>query len=199
MARIKISGDFAKALDRWAELLEDSKVIVEQTSRVQAEVALTLIGETFEHETDPYGEKWDPKQVDDGRKVLHGETTRLRNGWHVVQTSMSGWRVDPAVEYAAYHQEPRGNSRPQRMMVPSRSRGLPKEWAEEFEAVALAVCHDHFAAAADGSKPKHKKPAKESPDGGGVGPGSRSRRKRRGGSFGLRDLKRLARRVGVIE
>lgn len=181
MARLKVSGDFAKQLDRWAELLGESKVIVEQTSRVQAEVALTLIGETFENETDPYGEKWDLKKVDDGRKVLHGETTRLRNGWHVVSTSMSGWRVDPAVEYAAYHQEPRGNSRPQRMMVPSRSRGLPKEWAEEFEAVAMAACHDHFAAAADGSKPNVKRVRKSS--GGG---GSSSSKQRKGRSEGLK-------------
>lgn len=159
----KVSGDFAKKLDRWAELLESSKVIVRHTSQAQAEVALTLISEGFQHEQDPYGKRWAPKKKPDGRKVLHGETTRLRNGWHVAKAGMGGWQVDPGVDYAAYHQAPRGNSRPTRRMVPDSARGLPKEWAVEFEAVAMAEAIDHFKEAAGSAKPKTKKRTRSAP------------------------------------
>jgi len=155
----KVSGDFQKKFDRWRELLDKAEVIVKHTSRAQAEVAVTLIGEGFDNESDPYGKRWAAKKTDDGRKVLHGETTRLRNGWHVASSDKGGFQVDPGVEYAAYHQEPRGNSRPQRMQVPD-SRGLPNEWADEFRAVAMAEAIDHFAEAANDTKPRIKKRSK---------------------------------------
>lgn len=196
----KVSGDFAKKLDRWAELLESSKVIVRHTSQAQAEVALTLIGEGFQHEQDPYGKRWAPKKKPDGRKVLHGETTRLRNGWHVAKAGMGGWQVDPGVEYAAYHQAPRGNSRPTRRMVPDSARGLPKEWAEELAAVALAEAVDHFAEAG-GVKPKVKK--RTSNTAGSIEADEGRRKKRRGMTIGgfirrLQRIRALARRAGVL-
>lgn len=203
----KVSGDFAKKLDRWAELLESSKVIVKHASQAQAEVALTLIGEGFASEQDPYGKRWAPKKKPDGRKVLHGDTTRLRNGWHVAKSGMGGWQVDPGVEYAAYHQEPRGNSRPQRRMVPDSARGLPREWAEEFEAVAVAVAIDHFAEAAASSKPKTKKRTKSPPvsaivqtsSSSSSGTRRRTRRRSSGSAFAtLRRLRSLAKRAGVL-
>lgn len=184
----KTSGDFEKKLDRWAELLQTASVIVKHTSRAQAEVALTLIGEGFEDETDPYGRKWDKKKRDDGRKVLHGKTSRLRTGWHVSKVGNNGFTVDPSVPYAAYHQAPRGGSRPKRMQVPSAERGIPREWAEEFKNVAIAEALTHFAEAADGPAPKHKKrthsPAAANDNARAPSKGTRKRR-------GLRTLRRL--------
>jgi len=201
----KVSGDFKKKFDRWKELLDTSSVIVRNTSEAQAEVALTMIGEGFDRETDPYGKGWDKKQVDDGRKILHGETTRLRNGWHVAKSNKGGWQVDPGVEYAAYHQEPRGGSRPTRRMVPDSSLGLPKEWSEEFEAVAMAEAMKHFDEAADGAIPKIKKRTKNEAFSS-IEPANdngRRRRNSRGTSLSgmLRQLQRLrslAKRSGVL-
>lgn len=197
---VKVSGDYAKKLDRWQQLLNASSVIVKHASRAQAEIAITLIGEGFEDETDPYGRRWKKKQADDGRKILHGETSRLRTGWHVKATQ-SGWRVDPSVEYAAYHQAPRKKSRPRRMMVPSAARGIPSEWAKEFEAVAVAEAMEHFGAAANGSKPKVKTRKVASAAAASSGGSSK---KRRGGTrtIGgfvrkLKQIRALARKAGI--
>jgi phage gpG-like protein len=154
---VKVSGNFAKKLDRWAELLRDAEVIVRRTSQAQAEVSVTLVGEGFESEQDPYGTRWEPKKVDDGRKVLHGETSALRTGWHVASVGKDGFQIAPSVEYAAYHQSPRSGSRPQRMMVPSGIKGLPREWVKEFEAVALAEAAIHFQEAANGKPRKGRR------------------------------------------
>ena len=184
----KVSGDFAAKMDRWAELLNTASVIVKHTSKAQAEVALTLIGEGFEDETDPYGRKWAKKKTPDGRKVLHGETSRLRTGWHVAKAGADGWRVDPSVPYAAFNQAPRGGSRPARMQVPSSSRGLPREWAKELKAVAIEEALTHFAIAADGTAPSHTKKTRSAPAA--ASGGSRSSGgKRRAGRRGLRQLR----------
>ncbi len=183
---IKVSGDFAAKMTRWAELLESSKLIVSTMSKVAAEVSLTLIGEGFENETDPYGEKWASKKTPDGRKVLHGETTRLRNGWHVTGSDASGFEVAPSVDYAGYHQSGTSKMVP-RKMVPDASRGLPKEWADEFKAIAMATAINHFGSAANGAAPTHKRP--ETSSGGGGGGGSRKRATST--KRGLKTLKRL--------
>ncbi len=157
-------------------------------SKVAAEVSLTLIGEGFEDERDPYGEKWAEKKQPDGRKVLHGETTRLRNGWHVVGSDASGFEVAPSVDYAGYHQSGTSRMVP-RKMVPDASRGLPKEWADEFKAIAMATAINHFGVAANGSAPSHKRPDPSlgSTGGGGGGSGKRAKTSTRG----LKTLKRL--------
>lgn len=161
----KISGNFDSVMTHWTKQLEAASKIVEQTSRAQSEVILTMIGEGFEDETDPYGSAWEEKKTPDSRKVLHGESSRLRNGWHVEQTSRGGFTVAPSVDYAAYHQTGTGNM-PARMMVPSASRGLPSDWAAELEAVALATMHAHFGDASTGTSPKHKRRTHSSGTGG---------------------------------
>lgn len=188
---VKVSGDFAQKMDRWAQLLESSSVIVRHTSQVQAEVALTLIGEGFDRETDPYGRRWEPKKKPDGRKTLHGETTRLRNGWHITRSSMGGWQVDPSVEYAVFHQEPIGNARPTRRMVPSTALGLPAEWKREFRAVAIAAAIEHFKEAAASVVPKFMKRTRSAPTGASA-PASKPQKKRGGV---IRTLRRLRSRV----
>lgn len=179
----KLTGDFARKLERWQQLLRSSDAIVTHTSRAQAEVALTLIGEGFQDETDPYGDRWKPKQKPDGRKVLHGETSRLRTGWHIESAGKNSWQVAPSVPYAAYNQ-------PTRMQVPSASRGLPDEWAKEFEAVAVAEAIHHFAETATGPAPSHKKRTRSRAAGSGVAKRAAPASKRSSGTRKLRKLRK---------
>lgn len=185
---IKTSGNFAQKLDRWSQLLETSDMLVSSMSRIQSEVALTLIGEEFETETDPYGEHWAPKKSDDGRKILHGETTRLRNGWHVVGSDASGFEVAPSVDYAGFHQS--GTSKMvARKMVPTASRGFPREWVNEFKAVATAQFVKHFGLAANGTAPNYKHPTSSSGATGGSAPANDNGSRR--GLARPRSLRRL--------
>lgn len=150
---LKISGNGAQKLLDWVGLLRNSHILVETQSQALAECMITLIKQGFERERDPYGRRWARKQKPDGRKVLHGETTRMRNGWHVVSARRRGWHVAPSVEYAAPHQAPRtgrggrfngGQLRPTRMMVPVPSLGLPKRWRDDMADVALAVARQYY-------------------------------------------------------
>jgi phage gpG-like protein len=132
----------------WVGLMKDAHTLVEVQSQALAETMIELIGEGFNAERDPYGRRWAPKKKPDGRKVLHGETSRLRNGWHVVSARRRGFHVAPSVEYAAYHQAPRFGRRPTRMMVPTPGLGLPRKWQADMTAVAIACARIHFKAGA---------------------------------------------------
>lgn len=150
---IKISGNGAAKLLDWVGLLKNSHVLVEVQSQALAECMITLIKEGFERERDPYGRRWARKQKPDGRKILHGESTRLRNGWHVRTARRRGFQVSPSVDYAGHHQAPRtgqggrfngGQLRPTRMQVPVPSLGLPARWRRDMTEVALAVAHQYY-------------------------------------------------------
>lgn len=150
---IKISGNGSRKLLDWVGLMKNGHILVEMQSQALAETMITLIGEGFNDERDPYGRRWARKQRDDGRKVLHGKTTRLRNGWHVVSARRRGFSVAASVPYAAYHQAPRpgrggrfsgGQLRPTRMMVPTLALGLPKRWQKDMNAVAIAMAKSYF-------------------------------------------------------
>lgn len=143
-----VKGDFKK-LQNWGALLKSGDAMVEATSQAMAEATIALIAEGFNDERDPYGKAWKAKKHDDGRKVLHGETTRLRNGWHVVRVNKHGFSVHPSVLYAAFHQT--GTRKMDaRMMVPSKSRGMPREWKETFVEVAQETFRETFAVGSRG-------------------------------------------------
>lgn len=141
---IKVSGNGAAKMLDWVGLFKNGHTLVEMQSKALAEVMITLIAEGFERERDPYGRKWKKKQVDDGRKVLHGKTSRLRTGWHVVSAKRRGFHVAPSVAYAAYHQAPRFNRRPTRMMVPTMALGLPRTWQRDMNPVAIGIAKAYF-------------------------------------------------------
>jgi hypothetical protein len=154
---ISVTGNGAKKLLDWVGLMKEAHTIVEMQSQALAEVTITLIAEGFERERDPYGRAWARKKRDDGRKVLHGKTTRLRNGWHVVSARRRGFHVAPSVDYAAPHQAPRtgqggaysgGQLRPTRMMVPTPSLGIPKRWQRDLNPVAIGIAKAYFKAGA---------------------------------------------------
>lgn len=145
---VTVMGNGAKKLLDWVGLMKEAHTLVEMQSAALAEVAVTLVAEGFERERDPYGRAWAKKKRPDGRKVLHGETSRLRTGWHVVSASRRGFHVAPSVDYASYHQAPRFNRRPTRMMVPTPSLGLPSRWQRDMNPVAIGIAKAYFKAGA---------------------------------------------------
>lgn len=135
-----VKGDFGK-LAGWEALLKNVDAVLPATSAALAEATINLIQDGFDRGTDPYGKPWKPKKKADGRGALHGETGRLRTGWHRTKAGAGEFEVAPSVEYAAPHQSPKrraggGLKRPRRMMVPTGSRGLPESWAEAYKDVA---------------------------------------------------------------
>jgi hypothetical protein len=128
-------------LAMWQVMMAQAPALVERMNKELGQCTLQLIEEGFQKQQDPYGRPWAPKQRFDGRPILVGRTGRLRSGWRVLNMGRAGWGVAPNVGYAAAHQEPRrisrrGRVRPQRMMVPSKSRGLPRAWQERYVAVS---------------------------------------------------------------
>lgn len=154
---VTVTGNGAKKMLDWIGLMKNAHILVEMQSKALAEVAITLIGEGFERERDPYGRAWKKKQVDDGRKVLHGKTSRFRTGWHVVSARRRGFHVAPSVDYGAHHQAPRsgqggrfsgGQLRPTRMTVPTPALGISKLWQRDMNPVAIGIAKAYFKAGA---------------------------------------------------
>jgi len=154
---ITVTGNGAQKMLDWMGLLKNGHTLVEMQSVALAETMITLIGEGFERERDPYGRAWAKKKKPDGRKILHGETSRLRTGWHVVSARRRGSHVAPSVAYAAHHQAPRVHKlengetrqlRPTRMMVPTPNLGIPKRWQRDMNPVAIGVAKAYFKAGA---------------------------------------------------
>lgn len=132
----------ANPLKKLERMLDDPQRLLNAISGSLAEETVNMIKDGFRSETDPYGERWQPKQIPDGRKTLSGPTSRLKTGWHIKTQNPSGFVVAPAVAYALPHQDPQRNAsgrlkRPRRMMVPSEDRGLPERWARAYREVTI--------------------------------------------------------------
>jgi len=131
----------------WAKAFGDLDGALSAISGSLAEETVNLIKDGFRHETDPYGDRWTPKQAADGRKTLSGPTSRLKTGWHVRVQGASGFIVSPSVEYAAPHQNPKPGpggklKRPRRMMVPTAEKGLPPTWSRAY----AEIVNEHLGA-----------------------------------------------------
>lgn len=136
----EVDGDFG-ALEDWEKSFESADKLLGAMSRDMAEELLGLVKEGWRQQANPYGQPWKKKKRDDGRQILVGKTARLKGGWHVKRSTKRGFTIAPSVDYAGFHQT--GTKFiPARHMVPTKTRGLPKEWRKALEAVAL----DHFAA-----------------------------------------------------
>lgn len=154
MADISISGDFGK-LKNWQKLFGEGDAVLKPMSSAMAERVIGLIQEGFVTETDPYGVPWAPKKNPDGRKVLSGETGRLKTGWHAAALDGGGFTVAPSVDYAAPHQAPKRGpggrlKRPRRRMVPSGDRGLPQRWRKAMAETATAAMVVYFGGGGGG-------------------------------------------------
>jgi len=95
-----------KSVDALEKILSKPDKILDLVATSLAEESLGLIKDGFRTETDPYGQKWVPKQRKDGRKTLSGETSRLKTGWKIKRQDRDEIRISPSVPYALYHQAP---------------------------------------------------------------------------------------------
>jgi hypothetical protein len=129
-------------LKRLTKKLGKTRELIKVVQRAQAEEGLDLVQQGFSGEEDPYGKKWKDKKKPDGRKNLHGKTSRLRRGWTI--RSDIGMALQASVDYSSHHQNPRRRGgklkRPRRMQVPSAKRGMPRKWSKPLnEAAADAI------------------------------------------------------------
>ena len=134
------------SLEALKRLLDNPQRIMETVSRSMAEEAIGLIKDGFRTETDPYGKKWAKRQREtrstSGRKVLSGQTSRLKNGWKIRRADGAEISISPSVDYAEPHQNPKpkadgsGLKRPRRMMVPDEQLGLPPKWERDLNETA---------------------------------------------------------------
>lgn len=159
MLRVKHDG----RIDEWIRRFGEAPPKMMTTmSRLQAEEAIGLIADGWKKQADPYGRPWKPKKRPDGRAILV-RSGRLRNSWHVVRSTSRYWIVASSVKYAGAHQNPRrrkgwgkrpGSLKrlPQRMMVPSKSKGLPRDWAAAYVDNAREAFLKHFTSSAGGSR-----------------------------------------------
>jgi phage gpG-like protein len=136
--RLMADLDISKLLLSIEKQLADPDRILRAVSKSLAEEAVGLIKQGFRDERDPYGSPWRPKLARDGRKTLSGPTGRLKQ-FFPKEVDTNGFRISPIVEYAAYHQDPKRANLPQRMMVPSEERGMPKDWADAFNEAATEI------------------------------------------------------------
>jgi hypothetical protein len=147
---IRVKSNAGPKLTEWERLMKTAPKALAEMSQAMAEETVTLISDGFRSETDPYGDRWKPKQARDGRKTLSGKTSRLKR-WQVERANKGGFRVSPTVNYAAPHQSPRprpewgGKALPRRMMIPSAERGLPRAWSRAYTEIGISVLSDHFS------------------------------------------------------
>jgi hypothetical protein len=103
--------DLSRFLGHLEHQLESAEEILRIAAVNLAEEAIDIIKQEFADERDPYGDPWAPKKAKDGRKVLSGETGRLKTGWHPTMIGKDGFTINPAVDYAVYHQDPQERKR----------------------------------------------------------------------------------------
>jgi len=124
-------------------LLHSTPELMQALSSAMGKEAIDLVREGFRQETDPYGQKWQEKQVDDGRKVLHGESSNLRLGWKLESNGRGSFRLSPSVRYATTHQNGfdgevtrKGSTYrlkiPARRMLPTSGMGIPSKWRDQL-------------------------------------------------------------------
>lgn len=168
---IRFAGDFA-SLQRFERKIAKLPSMVVVVSRNLAEESVDLVKQGFVNQEDPYGARWKPKAIDDGRAVLTGATGQLKNGWHVATVSADGFKIAPTVSYARFHQSGTGifgpsggrirpkkakalrlgssglfarsvKGVPQRKMIPDRGQ-LPPVWRRHLVTVAQEVLTETF-------------------------------------------------------
>lgn len=145
-------------LASWREVMKSAPSLIDEMGQLAAEEVLDLIQEGWSKQSDPYGKRWLQKKRPDGRAILVGKTLQLKK-WAVIKKGNGKWTVAPsptAGDYAGAHQDPRpraawgGKSLPQRMMIPSKSRGLPPEWRRRIEDAMGDVMKAHFGSSSSG-------------------------------------------------
>jgi len=105
--------------------------IVQYAIKELADETVELVQDGFSKESDPYGRKWAPKKVPNGKPV-GVDTGRMKATVSPV-ISGSHFGVTFGVPYAQYFHAPSG--RAQRWLVPNKSMGVPPSWLARYEHI----------------------------------------------------------------
>lgn len=143
---ISFTGNHAQ-LDKWISQLKGVDGALSDLSAALAEEAISQVALGFRRQGDPYGKGWAPKKRGGGR-ILHGPTGALRNSFHKVDSSASGFTIASGVNYSRFHQD--GTKTKQnkikmvaRMMLP-RDNDIPGKWEKAFDEVAEEILDEHL-------------------------------------------------------
>jgi phage gpG-like protein len=140
MAASGIFGGGFDSLKRWQRRLESAPKVLEVVAKNMAEEAMSLVGQGFQDEEDPYGKAWDALKRRKGR-ILQ-DTGRLRSSWHVKRIDTTGFTIAAGVKYARFHQD--GTRRMlARRMVPDAGN-LPAKWRAQMTEAASEALVAHF-------------------------------------------------------
>ncbi|MFO7178983.1 MAG: phage virion morphogenesis protein [Pseudomonadota bacterium] len=163
----RLTGEFEK-LDRQIRKLKGADKALDIVARQCGETTLDLIRDGFRNERDPYGDKWKAPLLRKGRAlsdrgrlrsswhIAKANRSELRvatavsyAGYHQSGTGVFGPRKKPivpvnkrALSWKVGRQRYFASSvqgAPKRLMVPTKSRGLPKRWRTELIATAQEV------------------------------------------------------------
>lgn len=169
-APIRLGGSL-KRLDRIVDHMRRPGRLLSDITLKQGLKGLGLVKDGFRSETDPYGKKWAKraalakrkrrrrrpgapplkkrKSRRNGKKIL-SKTNMMKKSWRVTGIPGRGWALRAGVDYALYHQRPRIRAgggkltRPRRMMIPIRHRGLPGPWRKAMSVAATGAIQKHF-------------------------------------------------------
>lgn len=127
-----------QTIARLRKLSRELESLPKARHRISVRVAkeyLALIRQNFAAERDPYGKRQLPKQRDDGCKVLHGPTGRLRR-FTVRFNGNNGFTLIPGADYFVYQQ-------PARHMLPVDGQ-MPRKWERILFAVSREELRKHL-------------------------------------------------------
>lgn len=151
MARLKgglnLTGKGLTKLRKLHKALDSIAVVKADIAAAQAVESLKLIDSGFAREQSPYGRKWKKRKVETkktrGKRVLQGQTSRLRHRWRVISATSRGLHIRSLRHFAIAHQRPLKGRRPQRAIVPLTGR-FPKKWKKPMNEAATRVIFRHF-------------------------------------------------------
>ena len=142
---LELSGPGLKMLRKLHKRVNDLAQVKKVIAATQSEEAIDLTKQGFVDEVSPYGKPWKKRKRETkktrGRKVLSGQTSRLKGGWHVTRVSGAGFKISPSVAYAVFHQKPRKGKRPKRGLVPDTGR-FPRKWRRPMNEAATEAITD---------------------------------------------------------
>jgi phage gpG-like protein len=166
--KASFTGDIAK-LDKWAKRLREVPKVMDGLSEQLAEETIDLIKDGFEKSRDPYGKKWAPLKLRDGRPLE--DNGGLKGSWFKKYARRDGFKVANGKSYAIIQHAGSGIYGPKkepivpkkakalrlgkygfaksvkgtvaRPMVPYKKR-LPKKWLQAYQEVAEDFLTEHF-------------------------------------------------------
>lgn len=141
---IKIKG--GRKLQALMKKIESCPDAMAAASDGMAEEATNLIAEGWRDQADPYGKAWKARARETKRsrgKQILVDSGDMKATWHKESVSRRGFTVASGVKYSSYHQDGRGVA--QRMVVPSKGKGLPSSWTDDLGNIIENTFEEFFA------------------------------------------------------